>query len=298
MAPDSVAAKASLLSRIRAFPARAWRDAFAPITDRDGFYRHRALVRLTHWINALCILFLVGSGLNIFNAHPRLYWGMYGADADKAFLSLGAVDTPTGPQGLTQIGPWHFNTTGVLGWSKVDGEFQARGWPEWITIPSFQDLADARHWHFLFAWILAINGLAYLVCSLWSRHIQRDIWPNRADIRSIPRSILDHIKLKHPSGDAARRYNVLQKLAYLGVTLLITLMVLTGLTMSPGFDAFFPWLIDLFGGRQSARSIHFICAGLIVLFVIVHLTEVVLAGPINEIRSMLTGRYRIPKDHS
>ena len=298
MASDSIAAKASLLSRIRAFPARAWRDAFAPITDQEGFYRHRALVRLTHWINALCILFLVGSGLNIFNAHPRLYWGMYGADADKAFLSLSAVDTPTGPQGLTQIGPWHFNTTGALGWSKVDGEFQARGWPDWITIPSFQDLADARHWHFLFAWILAINGLAYLIYSLWSRHIQHDIWPSRADIRAIPRSILDHIKLKHPSGDAARRYNVLQKLAYLGVILLVTLMVLTGLTMSPGFDAVLPWLIDLFGGRQSARSIHFICASLIVLFVIVHLTEVVLAGPINEIRSMLTGRYRLPKDHS
>jgi thiosulfate reductase cytochrome b subunit len=278
--------------------ARAWRDAFAPITDQDGFYRHRAVVRLTHWINALCILFLLGSGLNIFNAHPRLYWGMSGADADKAFLSLGAVDTPTGPQGLTQIGPWHFNTTGVLGWSKVDGEFQARGWPEWITIPSFQDLADARHWHFLFAWILVINGLAYLGYSLWSRHIQRDIWPSRADVRAIPRSILDHIKLKHPVGDAARHYNVLQKLAYLGVTLLVTLMVLTGLTMSPGFDAFLPWLIDLFGGRQSARSIHFISASLIVLFVIVHLTEVVLAGPINEIRSMLTGRYRIPRDHS
>ena len=254
-------------------------------------------MRLTHWINALCILFLVGSGLNIFNAHPRLYWGMVGADADKPFLSLGAIDTPAGPQGLTQIGPWHFNTTGVLGWSKVDGEFQSRGWPEWITIPSFQDLADARHWHFLFAWILAINGLAYLGYSLWSRHIQRDIWPTGADIRSIPRSILDHIKLKHPTGDAARRYNVLQKLAYLGVTVLVTLMVLTGLTMSPGFDAFLPWLLDLFGGRQSARSIHFICASLIVLFVIVHLTEVVLAGPINEIRSMLTGRYRIPKDH-
>ncbi len=297
MAPDSGPAKASFLSRIRALPARAWRDAFAPISDQDGFYRHRALVRLTHWINALCILFLVGSGLNIFNAHPRLYWGMVGADADKPFLSLGAIDTPAGPQGLTQIGPWHFNTTGVLGWSKVDGEFQSRGWPEWITIPSFQDLADARHWHFLFAWILAINGLAYLGYSLWSRHIQRDIWPTRADIRSIPRSIRDHIKLKHPTGDAARRYNALQKLAYLGVTVLVTLMVLTGLTMSPGFDAFFPWLLDLFGGRQSARSIHFICASLIVLFVIVHLTEVVLAGPINEIRSMLTGRYRIPKDH-
>jgi thiosulfate reductase cytochrome b subunit len=280
------------------FLHRLWRDAFSPISDAEGFYRHRAPVRLAHWINALCILFLLGTGLNIFNAHPRLYWGQVGADASQPFFSLGAVDTPTGPQGFTQIGTWHFNTTGVLGWSMADGEFQNRGWPEWLTIPSFQDLADARHWHFLFAWILAINGFAYLVYSLTARHIQKDIWPTRADIRAIPRSILDHLKLRHPTGDAARRYNVLQKLAYLGVILLICLMVLTGLTMSPGINAFFPWLLDLFGGRQSARSIHFLSAGLIVLFIIVHLVEVVLAGPINEVRSMLSGRYRVPADKS
>src|SRR3984957_5905461 len=106
---------------------------------RKIFYRHTAWVRAWHWINALCILFLLGSGLNIFNAHPRLYWGRYGADADPSFFSLNAIDTQAGPQGMTQIGPWHFNTSGVLGWSKVDGEFQARGWPDWLTIPSFQD---------------------------------------------------------------------------------------------------------------------------------------------------------------
>jgi thiosulfate reductase cytochrome b subunit len=198
---------------------------------------------------------------------------------------------------VTQLGPWHFNTTGVLGWSAVDGEFQARGWPQWLTIPSFQDLADARHWHFLFAWILVLNGLTYLGYSLWSHHIQTDILPTRADLKAIPCSILDHLKLKHPTGDPARHYNVLQKLAYLGVILLISLMVLTGLTMSPGFDAVCPRLLDIFGGRQSARSIHFISACLIVAFVVVHLIEVVLAGPINEVRSMITGRYRIPKGH-
>jgi thiosulfate reductase cytochrome b subunit len=275
-----------------------YRKAIAPRAERESFYRHRAAVRVTHWVNALCILFLAGSGLNIFNAHPRLYWGLYGANSDHAFFSIGAFDTPKGTRGITQIGPWHLDTTGILGWSKVDGDFQDRGWPDWLTIPSFQDLADARHWHFLFAWLLVINGLVYLGYSLWARHIQRDIWPTRADVKAIPRSILDHIKLKHPSGEAAKRYNVLQKLAYLGVLALVTLMVLTGLTMSPGIDAVFPVLLDLFGGRQSARSIHFICASLIILFAIVHLVEVVLAGPINEIRSMLTGHYRIHRDHS
>jgi thiosulfate reductase cytochrome b subunit len=276
----------------RMAPWRFWRRP-----GGESFYRHRAPVRLTHWINALCILFLLGSGLNIFNAHPRLYWGTYGADSDSALFSIGAFDTAKGTRGITQIGSWHFDTTGILGWSKVNGQDVARGWPSWITIPGFQDLADARHWHFMFAWILAINGLAYLIWSLATQHIQRDIWPTAADIRSIPRSVLDHILLKHPTGEAAKRYNVLQRLAYLGVILLISAMVLTGLTMSPGIDAFCPWLLDLFGGRQSARSIHFISASLVVLFVVVHVVEVIIAGPINEIRSMLTGRYVVSQEH-
>lgn len=264
--------------------------------SHEVIYRHRAPVRLAHWVNVLCILFLLGSGLNIFNAHPRLYWGKYGADADHAFFSIGAIDTQNGTRGTTQIGPWHFDTTGVLGWSKTNGDYQARGWPNWLTIPSFQDLADARHWHFLFAWLLVFNGLLYLGYGFYARHLQRDVWPTFADLWDIPRSVIDHVRLKHPTGEAAKRYNVLQRLAYVGVIILISLMVLTGLTMSPGIDAAFPFLLDIFGGRQSARSIHFISASLIVLFVFVHLVEVMLAGPINEIRSMLTGYYRVPRD--
>jgi len=283
--------------RIKAWFAAKYREAFAPQVVGESFYRHRAPVRWTHWINALCIIFLVGSGLNIFNAHPHLYWGKYGAETEPTFFSLTDIQTPSGTRGDTQIGPWHFDTTNVLGWSKVDGQYQERGWPDWITIPSFQDLSDARHWHFLFAWILVINGAVYLSYSLWSRHLARDIWPGWRDIKAIPRSILDHLRLKHPTGEAAKRYNVLQKLAYLGVIILVCLMVLTGLTMSPGIDAAFPWLTVIFGGRQSARSIHFISASLIVLFVIIHVAEVFLAGPINEIRSMLSGHYRIPKEH-
>lgn len=259
----------------------------------ETIYRHRAPVRLTHWIGALAILFLLGSGLAIFNAHPRLYWGKAGANADAAFISIGAYDTARGTRGITQIGPWRFDTTGVLGWSKVDGTYAERAWPAAITIPSYQDLADARHWHFLFAWILAINGLVYLIWSVATRHIQKDLWPSGADLKGIPRALIDHLRLHHPTGAAAKRYNVLQRLAYLGVIALIALMVLTGLTMSPGIDAFCPWLLDVFGGRQSARTIHFLSASLIVLFVVVHLLEVLLAGPINEIRSMLTGRYRV-----
>ena len=264
---------------------------------KQVIYRHTVLVRLTHWINAIAIFLMIGTGLNIFNAHPALYWGQKGSELDKPFFQIHAVEAPTGLRGETVLGSLHLNTTGVLGASKSGGEWLNRAWPDWVTLPSFTDLADARHWHFFFAWVLVINGLAYLAWSLSIRHVQRDLLPTLADLKSIPRSILDHLKLKHPTGEAAKRYNVLQRLAYLGLIALVIGMVLTGLTMSPGFNAIAPWLLDLFGGRQSARAIHFICASLITAFIAVHLIEVVLAGPINEVRSMITGRYTVPSEH-
>ena len=263
----------------------------------EVIYRHTFLVRLTHWLNALTIFIMIGSGLNIFNAHPQLYWGKFGSELDHPFLAIRQEMIHGVTHGVTMIGSLRFDTTGVLGWSKVGGEWMGRAWPSWLTIPGNQDLADARHWHFLFAWILCANGLAYLVWSLVIRHVQRDLVPTIADLRSIPRSVLDHLRLKHPTGDDAKRYNVLQRLAYLGLILMVIGMIATGLTMSPGFDAFAPGLLDLFGGRQSARSLHFIFASLIVAFIVVHLVEVVLAGPINEVRSMITGRYAVPQEH-
>ncbi|MGH7107544.1 MAG: cytochrome b/b6 domain-containing protein [Steroidobacteraceae bacterium] len=264
---------------------------------REVIRRHAWPVRLTHWINALTIFIMVGSGLNIFNAHPRLYWGRTGANLDTPFIALEAVDTPGGLRGRTVIGPLQWDTTGVLGVSREDGSQTARAWPDWLTVPSYTDLADARHWHFFFAWILVANGALYLTWSLASRHIKRDLWPTRSDLRAIPRSIVDHIKLRHPKGEAAKRYNVLQRLAYLGLLTLIIGMVVTGLCMSPGVDAFAPWLVAGLGGRQSARTLHFLFAFAIVLFIVVHLAEVVLAGPINEVRSMVTGRYVVRGEH-
>lgn len=264
---------------------------------REVIHRHAWPVRLTHWINALTIFIMVGSGLNIFNAHPRLYWGQAGADRDKPFVALEAVQTPAGLRGRTVIGPLALDTTGVLGVSREGGEQTERAWPDWITVPSYTDLADARHWHFFFAWILVVNGAVYLTWSLARRHVQRDLWPTAADLRAIPRSIVDHVKLRHPKGEAAKRYNVLQRLAYLGLLVLVIGMVLTGLCMSPGIDAFAPWLVAALGGRQSARTLHFLFAFAIVLFIAVHLIEVVLAGAINEVRSMITGRYAVPGEH-
>ena len=268
-----------------------------PRRTPEVIYRHAFLVRLTHWLNALTIFIMIGSGLNIFNAHPHLYWGQKGSELDRPFLSIDAVDGASGPRGITTVGPLKFDTTGVLGVATDHGQVLQKAWPSWLTVPSNQDLAGARRWHFFFAWILVANGSAYLLWGLVSRHLKRDIWPTVVDLKSTPRSVIDHVQLKHPTGEAAKRYNVLQRLAYLGLIALVILMVFTGLTMSPGFNAFAPWLLDLSGGRQSARSIHFFCATGIVAFIVVHLVEVVLAGPINEVKSMITGRYGVPPEH-
>ncbi len=268
---------------------------------REVIYRHRVVVRLTHWINVLAISFLIMSGAQIFNAHPALYWGRYGADADPSILSMAGQNGPNGSLiGITQIGDLKFNTTGVLGVSKgQDGQPIARGFPRWLTVPSYQDLAAGRHWHFFFAWLFVINGLIYLLFGLFSGHFRRDLAPTGEQIkpRHILQSLWDHMRLKHPTGAEARRYNVLQKLTYLIVVfILLPLMVGTGLTMAPGVDAVAPGLLTLFGGRQSARTIHFISANLIVLFVLVHVVEVFLAGVWNEMRSMITGRYAVPAE--
>ena len=266
---------------------------------REVIHRHTLAVRLTHWVNALAIVLLIGTGLNIFNAHPQLYWGHIGSEFDHAWLSLHPAPGAHGvTRGETVIGPLHLDTTGSLGWSKQGGRWTARGWPEWITIPSFTDLADARRWHFFLAWVLAANGVVYLAWSLASRHLQRDLWPTLGDLRAIPRSVWEHLRNRHPTGEAAKRYNVLQRLAYLGLIGLVAGMIFTGLTMSPGINAAAPWLLELFGGRQSARSLHFLFATGVVLFIVVHLSQVVLAGPINETRSIVTGRYAVPRPHA
>lgn len=264
---------------------------------REVIYRHTLVVRLTHWINVLCISLLLMSGLQIFNAHPRLYWGQYGADADRPLLELTARDWQTAhPVGVLRIAGHEFRTTGVLGVSGDPAHPSFQGFPGWITLPSVRNLAVGRRWHFFLAWLFVINGLIYLAFSILNGHVRRDLAPTQEQIRPshILQSIWDHMRLKHPVGEEARSYNVLQKFAYLGVIfLLLPVMVLTGLTMSPGFDAFAPWLLDLFGGRQSARTIHFFTANLIVLFVLVHVVEVLLVGVVNEVGSMITGRYAI-----
>lgn len=221
--------------------------------------RHSALTRICHWINAICFFVLLMSGLQIFNAHPALNFGPT-TDFARPLLSLAP-----------------------------------NGFPFWATLPEAQDLAIGRRWHFFFAWALVLNGALYLGDLLLRGGIRR-LWPSGRDLRDIPHEIVEHARLRFPKGEAALRYNALQKLAYLAAIAAFPILVLAGLTMSPAMDAACPWLVDLFGGRQSARAIHFLLASFLVAFVVVHLAMVVLSGLVNNLRSMITGRYRIEED--
>jgi thiosulfate reductase cytochrome b subunit len=229
------------------------------INDRL-IYRHRLWVRITHWINVVCMTILLMSGLQIFNAHPALYWGV-ASNFDRPLVAIG-------------------------------------GFPDWATLPGIQWLAMGRRWHFFFAWLFVANGVVYLLLTIFGGHLRGDLLPSWQDLRRIGHSIWQHLRLRFPKGAEARHYNVLQKLTYLVVLgLLCPLIVLAGLAMSPQLDAGYPWLLWLFGGRQSARTIHFACAFSVLAFVVIHLLMVVVSGLWNNIRSMITGWYDIGEEH-
>jgi thiosulfate reductase cytochrome b subunit len=217
--------------------------------------RQKLATRITHWIWAISLFFLLLSGLQIFNAYPSLHIGHEsGFGYDNAILELEAF-------------------------------------PGWLTIPSTQDLATGRVVHFFFAWIFTATLFAWLIASLRNRHLKKDLLPRTADVKALPGDIKDHLRLKlhHTT-----RYSPLQKIAYGGVLLILfPLVILTGLCMSPGMNAVLPWLPELFGGRQTARTLHFIVMVLLVAFFFIHMAMMILAGPLNELRSIITGRYRI-----
>lgn len=267
-------------------------------TDARRIFRHRWPVRLMHWVNVVCMTVLLMSGLTIFNAHPALYWGR-DSTFDHPWVSIGAKQKGGVAVGTTTIAGHAFDTDGVLGASKesAGGPVSERAFPSWATIPSRQSLAIGRHWHFFFAWLFVVNGLCYLLYAVFSGHLRRDLLPTRLEWRHIGRSIGDHLRFRHPTGEAARRYNVLQNLAYLAVIfVMVPLIVVAGMAMSPRLDAVFTGWIEIFGGRQSARTLHFLAATALLLFVFVHVAEVLIGGVWNQMRSMVTGWYVLPAD--
>lgn len=251
----------------------------------EQVYRHRLPVRISHWVNVPFLIILVMSGLQIFNAHPALYWGDR-SDRDRSLLSIRPVQTDSGEiNGVTTILGHQFDTTGVLGYS--DG--MRRAFPAWATVPSAKWLAMGRQWHLFFAWLFVINGVIFTAYALASRHATRDLTPTGKDLRGIGKSIQDHLILRHPTGDEAKRYNVLQKLVYASILFIVApVIVLSGLAMSPMIDTAFPWLLTIFGGRQAARTIHFLACFSFVGFIAIHVVQVILTGFLNNIRSMVT----------
>ena len=215
--------------------------------------RHALSTRLWHWINALSLVVLFMSGLNISNAHPRLYWGEWGFAAEDAWLHV-----------------WRF--------------------PGWATIPGYYSLAVARQWHVLFAWIFAVSLLLFMLAALLNGHFKRDIVPRRSEWRpgAIAADIRAHLRLEFDH--AGGKYNFLQKAAYgLVIFVLLPLMIVTGMAMSPGMDAAWSFLSQLFGGRQSARSIHFLVAWALFGFFVLHVALVLLNKPAKHLAEMFTG---------
>ncbi len=268
--------------------------ATAPPPGAKGplVYRQSIFTRVTHWVWAVAMFFLLLSGLQIWNAHPVLYIGQQsGFEFENSILEIGAENTPDGPRGFTTLFGQKFDTTGLLGMSTLNGQPNYVGFPSWATIPSVRDLATGRVVHFFFAWILVATLAVWLLASLVNRHLWRDIILKPRDLRDLPRDIWDHLRFRF---EHRRRYSPLQKLAYFIVLVgLFPLIILTGLAMSPGMNAAWPWQIEIFGGRQTARTIHFVAMMGFVIFFVVHVAMVVLAGPLNELRSMVTGWYRV-----
>ncbi|URW75698.1 cytochrome b/b6 domain-containing protein [Sphingomonas donggukensis] len=239
-----------------------------PAAPGTPIRRHRLATRAWHWVNAVAVIILLGSGLMILNAHPQLYWGQYGANFDQP-------------------------------WFRVAWVFEGGRVPGWLTIPSSYNLAIARRWHLFFALVLGFGLLAFMVASLINRHFQRDLRIRAREVApaEIAHDVREHLAFRFHDARNPGAYNVLQKLSYaLVIFVLIPLIILTGLTMSPGMNAAWPWLLDLFGGRQSARSIHFLVAMALGGFIVVHLVLVILAGVGNEVRSMITGTWRVPEE--
>ena len=272
-----------------------------PAVVTTFYSRHALAIRILHWINAITFFVLFMSGLQIFNAHPALDWGKSSYTGRPPLLAIGTQEAAAGGlRGTTTLFGREFTTTGVLGASRdPDGQLVARAFPAWATVPSSRWLAMGRRWHLCFAWILVLNGLAYLLYSLATPHLSRDLVPTRQDWRGIGRSIKDHLLFRHPQGAAAARYNVLQRLAYLSIIFgLLPLIMLTGWAMSPWLNSVNAGWVDFFGGRQAARTIHFLTAWALVAFVLIHVFEVIVTGFWNNLRSMITGRYRIQTKES
>lgn len=224
---------------------------------------HSSNVRICHWINVIACGYLLVSGVHIFLDFPELYWGHTGYQGYPAVFKLS---------------DWG------LSWDEA-GAMGNRMW--------------GRNYHVTFAWVFLINGMVYVVWNMAKRHFQDRMVPARGEltVANLRADLRAHTRWGTRTPDVSGRYGTLQQVSYLIlIFVFMPLMILTGLAQSPGYTAAVPALLDLFGGRQSARTLHTIGTVLLVLFVVVHVLEVAAAGVLNRVRSMITGTYRLPKE--
>jgi len=233
-----------------------------------GQKRHAALVRVTHWLTTLAFLALLLSGGEIVLSHPRFYWGETGNVNMHPWLNLHVPSSrDTVPTGYGYVLP------------------DQNGW--------------SRYLHFQAAWLAVATGLLYVLWGIFNGHFRKNLVPAPGDMTSkrLGASIREHLRFKRPGPGEAWSYNVLQRLSYLLVVfLLFPLMILTGLAMSFGFDSAFPLAVRLLGGHQTARSLHFLVTILLVLFLLVHVVMIVVAGFRARMRAMITGRATPPTE--
>ncbi len=230
--------------------------------------RHAATVRVTHWLTTLTFLALLLSGGEIVLSHPRFYWGETGNVNMRPWLDLHLpASRGTVPTGYGYVLP------------------DQNGW--------------SRYLHFQAAWLAVATGSFYLLFGFFSGHFRRNLAPASADLslKSLGMSIVRHLRFDRPGPEEAWSYNVLQRLSYLLVIfVLFPLMVWTGLAMSFGFTSAFPLTARLLGGHQTARSLHFLVTVALVLFLLVHVVMVFVAGFRSRMRAMITGRATPPKE--
>ena len=224
--------------------------------------RHSLLVRVTHWLTTLAFLALLVTGLEIVVSHPRFYWGEVGNVNTKPWFQ---IPIPAS-RSLVPTG-YGYTLPDQNGWS--------------------------RYLHFQSAWLLVLTGVLYVGVGLWRGHFRRTLLPSRSDLsgKRLVASMVEHLRFKRPGPDEAWSYNVLQRLAYLSIVFVaFPLIVWTGLAMSPSFVSAFPWTVNILGGQQSARTLHFLLTGALVLFLLVHVLMVIVAGFWSRCRAMVTGR--------
>ena len=224
---------------------------------------HSYNVRVCHWVNVIAGGYLLVSGVHIFLDFPELYWGHTGYQGYPAIFKLSE---------------WG------ISWDEA-GALGNRMW--------------GRNYHFTFAWVFLINGLVYVGWNVWTGHLRDRLWPRRDHLTParLWADVREHLPWTASHRAAATTYGSLQRLSYvLLLFVFVPMMLLTGIAQSPGFTAAWPWLLDLFGGRQSARTVHTIGTVVFVLFVVVHVVEVLLAGAFNRVRSMVTGRFRLTEE--